>query len=55
MISWATHRVRTWKIRNGYVRWCIQKFPDWVYNEIDAYNIKHSFRSNTKGYGGKTH
>jgi hypothetical protein len=30
---------------------CIQKFPDWVDNEIN--NIKHS-RSNTKSYGGKT-
>jgi hypothetical protein len=34
---------------------CIQKFPDWVDNEIYAYNNKHSLRSNTKGYGGKTH
>jgi hypothetical protein len=34
---------------------CIQKFPDRVDNEIYAYNNKHSFRSNTKGYGGKTH
>jgi hypothetical protein len=32
---------------------CIQKFPDWIHNEIN--NIKHSLRSNTKGYGGKTH
>jgi hypothetical protein len=24
-------------------------------NEIYAYNNKHSSRSNTKGYGGKTH
>jgi hypothetical protein len=35
------------------VRGCIQKFPDWVDNEIN--NNKHSMRSNTKGYGGKTH
>jgi hypothetical protein len=34
---------------------CIQKFPDWVDNEIYAYNNTHSLRSNTKGYGGKTH
>jgi hypothetical protein len=34
---------------------CIQKFPDWVYNEIYACNNKHSLRSNTKSYGGKTH
>jgi hypothetical protein len=33
----------------------IQRFPDWVDNEIYAYNNKHSLRSNTKGYGGKTH
>jgi len=32
------------------IRGCIQKFPDWVDNER---NNKHSFRSNTKGYGGK--
>jgi hypothetical protein len=32
----------------------IQKFPDWVDNEICAYNNKHSLRNNTKGYGGKT-
>jgi hypothetical protein len=42
-----------WKLQ---VIWgCIQKFPDWVDNEIYAYNNKHSLRSNTKGYGGKTH
>jgi hypothetical protein len=34
---------------------CIQKFPDWVDNEIYVYNNKHSLRSNTKCYGGKTH
>jgi hypothetical protein len=33
---------------------CIQNFPDWVDNEIDK-NNKHSLRSNTKDYGGKTH
>jgi hypothetical protein len=32
----------------------IQKFPHWVGNEIKI-NNKHSLRSNTKGYGGKTH
>jgi hypothetical protein len=31
----------------------LQKFPDGVDNEIN--NNKHSLRSNTKGYGGKTH
>jgi hypothetical protein len=34
------------------VRGCIQKFPDWLDNEI---NNKHSLRSNTEGCGGKTH
>jgi hypothetical protein len=34
-------------------RGCIQKFPDRVDNEINS--NKHSLRSNTKGYGGKTH
>jgi hypothetical protein len=33
------------------IRGYIQKFPDWVDNEI---NNKHSLRSNTKGYGTKT-
>jgi hypothetical protein len=36
------------------LRGCIQKFPDRVDNEINNKN-KHSLRSNTKGYGGKTH
>jgi hypothetical protein len=31
------------------------KFLDWAGKVIYAYNNKHSFRSNTKGYGGKTH
>jgi hypothetical protein len=34
-------------------------FPDWVDNEINNNNNnnnnKHPLRSNTKGYGGKTH
>jgi hypothetical protein len=32
----------------------IQKFPDWVDNEMYSYN-KHALGSNTKGYGGRTH
>jgi len=32
----------------------IQKFLDWVNNEINNSN-NHSLRSNTKGYDGKTH
>jgi hypothetical protein len=38
-----------------HLRGCIQTFPDWVDNEIYAYNNKHSLRSNAKGYGGKTY
>jgi hypothetical protein len=36
-----------------FLREYIQKFPDWVDNEINNNNNKHSLRSNTKGYGGK--
>jgi hypothetical protein len=43
-------------VAQRYNDWsCVQKFPDWVDNEIYVYNNKHSLRSNTKGYGGKTH
>jgi hypothetical protein len=35
----------------GYV----QKFLDWVNNEINNSNNKHSLRSNTKGHVSKTH
>jgi len=38
----------------SFILWgCIQKFWDWVSNEIN--NNKHSLRSNTKDYGSKTH
>jgi hypothetical protein len=37
------------------LRGCIQKFPDRVDNEIYANLWYYSLRSNTKGYGGKTH
>jgi hypothetical protein len=47
--NWFIYHICASKFR-GY----IQKFPDWVDNEINN-NNKHSFRSNTKGYGGKTH
>jgi hypothetical protein len=40
-------------IRPAYIRGCIQKFPDWVDNERNN-NNKHSLKSNTKSYGGKT-
>jgi hypothetical protein len=44
-------------IMNGeHVQGCIQTFPNWVDYEINNNNKnKHSLRSNTKGYGGKTH
>jgi hypothetical protein len=49
----------TWRLESKAhlrdIRVRIQKFPDWVDNEIYAYNSKHSLRSNAKGYGGKTH
>jgi hypothetical protein len=35
-----------------YIQGYIQKFPDWVDNEINN-NNKHSLRSNAKGYRGK--
>jgi hypothetical protein len=35
------------------VREFMQKFPDWVDNEVYAYKNKHSSRSNTKCYGGR--
>jgi hypothetical protein len=31
------------------------KFQDWIDNEINNNSNEHSLRSNTKGYGGKTH
>jgi hypothetical protein len=39
------------------VRGYIQKFPDWIDNEINNNNNNniHLFRCNTKGCGGKTH
>jgi hypothetical protein len=38
-----------------HLRGCIQKFPDWVDNEVNDYNNKHSLRSNTKSYDSKIH
>jgi hypothetical protein len=37
------------------LRGYIQKFPDWVNNEINNNKNKRTLRSNIKGYGGKTH
>jgi hypothetical protein len=42
-------------LKLGVIRGCIRKFSDWVDNEIYAYNNKHSLRSNTEGYGSRTH
>jgi hypothetical protein len=39
----------------GGIRVCIQKFPDWIDNELKNNNNQHSLKSNTKDYGGKTH
>jgi hypothetical protein len=48
------HATSNWCLRRTALRYeGISKFPDWIYNEIN--NNKHSLRSNTKGYGGKTH
>jgi len=37
------------------LRGYIQKFPDWVDNEINNNKNNDSLRSNTKGYGGRIH
>jgi len=39
---------------NSATRVYIQKFPDWVDNEINN-NNEHSLKRNTKVYGGKSH
>jgi hypothetical protein len=58
-LSWLIYFVvflglSRWMLRQYLqIRGCIQKFPDWVDNEICAYNNKHSLWSNTKDYGGK--
>jgi len=44
-----------WVKEGNLIPGCIENFPDWVDNEIYAYKSKHSLRSNTKGYGYKTH
>jgi len=47
----------TWHaaVKTYDVRRSIQKFPDWVDKEMHADLWYYSLRSNTKGYGGKTH
>jgi hypothetical protein len=37
------------------IQGCIQKFTDWIDNEINNNNNKHPLRSNTNGYGDKPH
>jgi hypothetical protein len=53
------HEINMSFIYVAYIGGCIQKFPDWVSNEINNNNNnnnnKHSLRSNKKGYSGKTH
>jgi hypothetical protein len=49
----AADTEESYTVTGKTIRGCIQKFPDWVDNEIN--NNKHSLRSNTKGYGGTTH
>jgi len=39
---WNTGIVGSYPARGMDVRGCIQKFQDWVDNEIYAYNKKHS-------------
>jgi hypothetical protein len=51
VIMWIVPWPRESQCRD--IREGIQKFPDWVDNEIN--NNKHLLRSNTKGYGSKTH
>jgi hypothetical protein len=55
-VHWRYHSVCgiTGRRQKLLVQGCIQKFPDWVDNEIYAYNNKQSLRSNTKCYGDKT-
>jgi hypothetical protein len=51
IIFWVTRTLnKSRSIRlpiKSHIRGCIKKFPDWVDNEIYAYNNKHSLRSNT--------
>jgi hypothetical protein len=51
------HISHQWDVKSKVQIWGrIQKFRDWVDNEIYAYNNNHSLRSNIKGcYGGKIH
>jgi hypothetical protein len=51
MIHLTTANLRV--VMTSGVGGCIQKFPNGVDNEIHI--NRHSLRSNTKGYGGKTH
>jgi hypothetical protein len=46
-------KLRGYFLTYPHILGCIQKFPDWVDNEIN--NNTHSLRSNINGYGGKTH
>jgi hypothetical protein len=50
-LSLCSTKHHAMKTCRGY----IQKFPDWVDNEIYAYLWYYLLRSNTKGYGRRTH
>jgi hypothetical protein len=45
----------TQRLHSTNIRGCIQTFPDKVHNEVYAYLWYYLLRSNTKGYGGKSH
>jgi hypothetical protein len=64
MLWWPLCKATDILYRERNIRGYIQKFPDWVNNEINDdddddnnnnNSNKHSLRSNTKGYGGKIH
>jgi hypothetical protein len=51
MVAWPRSERPTFKFSNSCLVVGVRGRID---NEIYAYNKKHSLRSNTKGYGGKT-
>jgi hypothetical protein len=53
--SSAWQAVNTPNFKDSQLRGCIQKLSDWVDKDINKNNNKHLLRSNTMGYGGKTH
>jgi hypothetical protein len=53
LYHWVT-KLQTCQQWVSYTR-VYPKVSDWVNNKIKNNNNKHSLKSNTKGYGGKTH